>query len=87
LKIDDCSWMWSWRRLRSEGKKMKKEKIKLVLAVHRCIQETCNLITEIIYEILDIKKLTEIINLTDGSIYMGPKRKNLELWDQNENNK
>jgi len=41
----------------------------------------------IISKTLDIKKLTEMINLTDRSINKGSKRFFLELRDQNENNK
>ena len=42
---------------------------------------------EIISEILDIKKLTERTTITNGGVHEGPNEKNLESWDQIENNK
>jgi len=58
-------------------KKNKKQKIELV--VQRYIQCSYNRMTEIISEILCIKKLTEMINLTDESIDKGRKRIFLKL--------
>jgi len=54
--------------------------------IHRYIQWSCNLMAEIISEILGIKKLTEMTIITNGGVLEGPNGKILNLWDQIENN-
>jgi len=58
----------------------------LVLVIHRYIQRSCNLMAEIISEILGIKKLTEMTIITNEGVLEGPNGKILDLWDQIENN-
>ena len=68
----DCCWWRTWGEDEEEQKK-------LVSVVHRYIQWSCNLMTEIISKILSIKKLTEYTKLTNGGVYEGPNRNFLEL--------
>jgi len=56
-----------------------------VLVIHRYIQRSCNLMTEIISEILGIKKLTEMTIITNRGVLEGSIGKILDLWDQIEN--
>jgi len=55
--------------------------------VHRYIQWTCNLMAEIVSEILSIKKTNGEDQTDWESINKGSKKKILELRDQIENNK